>query len=210
MQPRSRFLLSAAAALLCIGGSSSLKLPSYIPACARNDPQLNACMKKNAQIALPGIVKGDRKYRVPPLEPFFISQMVLDQEGQGGGPGFSLVLSDASLSGLSKASIEDIRADLDKYILELELFFPHLELQTKYKLSGRFQSFPINGEGPGNITMTNVKVNCKFDFKQEKRKDGLTYLIPNTPTLTFDIGGRLHLQLDNLIKGDKNLGWEDP
>ncbi|KAJ8865918.1 hypothetical protein PR048_033441 [Dryococelus australis] len=248
---------------------ASVILPaSYISACAHNDPDLPACVKKNALAAIPEIMKGDRKYHVPPLDPFFISEMKVEQQSRPGSSGYSFALTNATITGLSKVVVQDIRGDFDAKKLELVLTFPHLELMTTYKLSGNFRGLPITGDGPGNITLsteaflarddaprcgllefyffrkshvdkdpapkeigdievrdiicwktfpvhegkadntaviTDLNVDCYFDF-DEKKDNGLTYLIPNDPKIKFDIGGRMYLQLDNLLNGDKAIG----
>nr|CAD7571773.1 unnamed protein product [Timema californicum] len=55
--------------------SDTQNVASYIIPCARDDPQLNACALKNARKALPHFINGDKKYNVPPLEPFKIPEL---------------------------------------------------------------------------------------------------------------------------------------
>nr|CAD7266812.1 unnamed protein product [Timema shepardi] len=61
--------------------SDTQNVASYIIPCARDDPQLNACALKNARKALPHFINGDKKYNVPPLEPFKIPELRVNPDG---------------------------------------------------------------------------------------------------------------------------------
>nr|CAD7445388.1 unnamed protein product [Timema bartmani] len=52
---------------------------------------------------------GDRKYRIPPLEPLVISELRVDQDSGSRAIGFSFVAKNASLRGMSGVEVNHIR-----------------------------------------------------------------------------------------------------
>ncbi|XP_069689882.1 protein takeout-like [Periplaneta americana] len=186
-----------------LGDGRSLKLPPYMVPCSRNDPGINDCALKHGKDAISRLVQGDKKYRIPVLEPLVIQSVRVD--GGQELAGSFITLDDMSISGLSRANLENIKIDLEKNQIDWELSVPRIEIQCKYTVKGRVLILPIEGNGNGNITLTNVSLLYSFDFKQEKNSAGQEFLRIQGSRLNFDTS-RAYIRLDNLFNGDKFLG----
>ncbi|KAJ4448243.1 hypothetical protein ANN_10257 [Periplaneta americana] len=191
--------------LLLPGLSQGLKLPSYIKACSQHDPNINACAKKHGIEAIPHFLNGDPKYKVPSLLPLRVDKLSVTHEKSNLGLS-SLVVTDAVISGIENVQLEDIRIDLSKRHIEIDLFFPSIDIDMKYNIEGKALILPITGSGPGNMSLKNVTTGVDFDFKLVwNNATGLDHAIPQHPVFKFD-AGRIFVHLENLFNGDKFLG----
>ncbi|KDR22097.1 hypothetical protein L798_02060 [Zootermopsis nevadensis] len=92
--------------LACASGVlTSLPLPSYVKPCAKSDAKFSECAKKHAQDVLshPALVRGDAKYKVPPLNPLKITKLVAEENGM------TITLTDLNIYGLLGATVNNIR-----------------------------------------------------------------------------------------------------
>nr|CAD7464831.1 unnamed protein product [Timema tahoe] len=69
---------------------------------------------------------GDRKYRIPPLEPLVISELRVDQDSGSRAIGFSFVAKNASLRGMSGVEVNHIRVIRACYNCTCDMFSPTL------------------------------------------------------------------------------------
>nr|CAD7421574.1 unnamed protein product [Timema poppensis] len=99
---------------------------------------------------------GDRKYRIPLLEPLVISELRVDQDSGSRAIGFGFVAKNASLRGMSGVEVNHIRIDFSENICEYHLSFPRLEIDTEYKVEGKILLLPITGSGNANITISKL------------------------------------------------------
>lgn len=185
-------------------GADSLKLPHYIKPCSRNDPDLNACAKQHAIQAIPQFINGDPKYKVPPLDPILIEELSVAQGSSNFGLFF--LARNATLWGLKDVQVKDVRIDLQKHRIEYDLFFPVLDVQFRYNVSGKVLILPIRGDGQGNIVLKDSSVNVGYDYDRvRKESNGKEYVLPKDLKLSIDAKG-MTIHLDNLFNGDKFLG----
>ncbi|KAG8267428.1 hypothetical protein J6590_052050 [Homalodisca vitripennis] len=183
---------------------SALKLPTYIKACSRNDPQLNECVVKQGIAAIPNFIHGDTKYRVPNLDPLDIEELSVRQGTRQ--VGLNLVIRQCKLHGLSNAVFTKARMDMKKRHVEWDFINTKgLQILGTYNISGQVLILPIIGSGDANITITGLTITYKYDFDLVKKNDGKEYMNLTTSELLFDIG-HAYFHLDNLFNGDKLLG----
>ncbi|XP_046668942.1 protein takeout-like [Homalodisca vitripennis] len=183
---------------------SALKLPTYIKACSRNDPQLNECVVKQGIAAIPNFIHGDTKYRVPNLDPLDIEELSVRQGTRQ--VGLNLVIRQCKLHGLSNAVFTKARMDMKKRHVEWDFINTKgLQILGTYNISGQVLILPIIGSGDANITITGLTITYKYDFDLVKKNDGKEYMNLTTSELLFDIG-YAYFHLDNLFNGDKLLG----
>ncbi|XP_046988515.1 protein takeout-like [Schistocerca americana] len=206
MSPRQRTsALTALAAAALVGAFvpavlASHKLPPYIKPCSQNDIHLDECALRSARAALPGIIKGDRKFGVQPLDPLRLTEVLLEQ-----GRGLSLALRDVDVIGLHATDINSVRLDLPKDTVIVNLTVPHIEILGKYVVKGKIMVLPITGKGNANITLDDVRVSYTFQHDLVRKADGKQYIRGKNNSLTLTAGwGSAHL--DNLFNGDKRLG----
>lgn len=97
-------------------------------------------------------ITGDRKYRIPNLNPLTLYNFQVDSGSRA--VGIKLVFKEAFISGLAEAEIKATRFDLDKKHVEFDLLFRKFYITGDYDISGRVLVLPIQGKGPANITLS--------------------------------------------------------
>ncbi|XP_069688436.1 protein takeout-like [Periplaneta americana] len=193
--------------LLILGscvGAHALKMPSYMKACSRNDPNINECAKKSAIESIPHFINGDPKYRIPPLDPIILDELSVKKGSNNFGMEF--IATKAELTGLKDVTVNAIRIDPKSLHTEYAFSFKILNITSRYNISGRVLLLPITGDGIAKINLNDVSAVYSFDVLKKlnphiKKEVGL----PANTTFTFDVKG-MKIHLDNLFNGDKFLG----
>lgn len=183
---------------LAVFSSGSLKLPTYIKQCSIKDPDFNKCALKNAREALPTLVKGDRKYNIPVLDPLLIKE-ISAVDGN-----LDLAGSDINIVGIKDAVLENINFDFDKKIIIADVLVPDTYFAGKYKLNGKLLNLPISGNGPFNATFTDLRVKYRTGYDLTKLEDGNVYIVPKDYKVDFE-PKNVVAYLDNLFNGNKVL-----
>ncbi|KAJ8922054.1 hypothetical protein NQ315_008695 [Exocentrus adspersus] len=174
---------------------------SYVKECKRSDPKFDECVKQHAIEAIPSILKGDKEYNYPKLDPLNITEITLNT-----GTQLSIKLKDIVLSGLNGIKIEDIRIDLKKQTFYMKSSFASLSIDGIYTVDGQILVVPVKGTGPFHLTCENMVVDYSFDYKLMKGPDGKDYVDPDlAPKLTYTVQ-KINVQLENLFNGNKELG----
>ncbi|XP_067014031.2 protein takeout [Anabrus simplex] len=184
---------------------ASLPLPSFIKACHRSDPNFKACALKSARETLPNVFDGVPKYRVPKLDPLIIDRLQVDE---GHGPvGLAFTATNCTIYGIRNVRLDNVDIDLPKRHVFYDFYIPRVEIMCKYNASGRILLLPIRGEGPTNLTLTDLYMTYNYDFYTKKKADNKDYFYLNEDTtkLTYNTS-RLYIRLENLFNGDKLLG----
>ncbi|XP_076275452.1 circadian clock-controlled protein daywake-like [Rhynchophorus ferrugineus] len=197
---RSIYGLLLVVCLLGINGekSKSKSLPSYIKACSRS-ADLSACALKHGTESIQHILKGDSNFKSPSLTPWFLERV----EAKTGG--LELTLTNASVHGLEKTVLKNIKIDVDKKHVDLEVFMKTLRVDSLYKVNGQILVLPIKGEGPSEFIFNDCTFDYSFDYELTQKKDGKTYMANIKPKTSFKIENG-HFQIDNLFDGNKALG----
>ncbi|KAL3270457.1 hypothetical protein HHI36_021004 [Cryptolaemus montrouzieri] len=176
-----------------------LHLPSYIKSCRVRSPDFVKCAIKSAAEALPHIVKGDKTYGIPPLDPLILPAILVSNVG-----GLNLNLTNVKISGFSNFKLIGGSVDLDKQKILLTSSCPLVDLFFNYSMSGKIVSFPVEGNGKGEIKIERAIYKYGFDFKLEDvggkkfLRFGKEEFILEPENMTFN--------LENLFNGDKTLG----
>ncbi|XP_047108046.1 protein takeout-like [Schistocerca piceifrons] len=196
-------LLLLALVITVVAPASALQLPEYIKACSRNDPDLNACAYKNALEAIPNLIKGDRQYNVPPLNPLKVTEIKVS--GGEGSVGLDITFSDVSFHGFTEAVVKETNFDLANNKAEIKASVPVGQLLGKYEVDGKVLLLPIKGSGEANITLTDLDVDITVQWELETKDDGKEYIKPVDSDIKYEMS-RAYMYLDNLFDGDKLLG----
>ncbi|XP_017773961.1 PREDICTED: protein takeout-like [Nicrophorus vespilloides] len=185
--------------LAIITTCQAMKFPSYITRCSRTDPKLNECAAEHANLALPDILKGDKKNGLPSLMPLEIPEIHLMVTES-----LKIYLKNVKLFGLENAVIKKMDLDFDNKKCKITAFIDFLNLMADYEVDGHLLILPIVGQGPANITLVGGSFNYDFDYSLAMRR--------NRDFLKFDkfnleyTSERMYIRLDNLFNGDKMLG----
>ncbi|XP_069681806.1 protein takeout-like isoform X1 [Periplaneta americana] len=190
------------AVTLCLAHGKIIQLPSYFKVCARSDPNFNECALKNGREIIPHLVKGEKTFNLPPLDPFEVKVMNLS-EGQGEGQ-LNLTMRDVKLHGLRHAYLQNYSTDFDKGHKSMLLTVPQLKVLATYNASGHILLVPIRGTGNINITLVDTKCMVRYHFMKQKI-NGVDQGQIIATTVHLD-PKRMYIHLDNLFNGDKGLG----
>lgn len=103
---------------------------------------------------------------------------------------------------LFESSGFDADPNTSKY--EVYATVPKVSITGKYKVDGRVLVLPIRGEGDANLVFDNCVLVVKLKPKVIT-KNGKQYIQTERFNLDFDTS-RLHINLENLFNGNKELG----
>ncbi|XP_049774148.1 uncharacterized protein LOC126161990 [Schistocerca cancellata] len=155
------FLLAAAATAASAAprGPERLitKLPSWFKTCSRNDPNLNECIRQMIMETVRKSKDGIPELGAPATEPFLVREMLLEYQ-QGDVEG-KVLIKNSLAHGLSDVIVKDVRMNLNdggKFRFEADVIFKRLLLEGEYKGQGKIITFPIDGKGVFNNSMTDV------------------------------------------------------
>ncbi|PSN34100.1 hypothetical protein C0J52_12949 [Blattella germanica] len=141
---------------------------------------------------------GDRKKKVPSLDPLHIVNIELDERG------FILNLNDITVAGFKDSDIHDLKYDFENQIFSMYLTVPRLEMTGKYNVKGKLLLIPISGNGDVNATLVNTKMWVDVKF-QIKTFDGKSYIVKDEPAVRTE-PKRAYIRFENLFNGNKVLG----
>ncbi|CAH0553019.1 unnamed protein product [Brassicogethes aeneus] len=177
---------------------SSLHIPSFIKACSKSDPNFNDCALEQTKAAYPSISKGDKQFKAPPLNPFFMPLIEVDT-----GPNLALKMKELTVKGLDNAEFTDVKFDLEKNKAHLKLS-TDLNFDGSYDINGQILVLPITGSGHCNITFSHADFEYVFEWDVID-KDGKKYANVKDAHLDLKLK-RAYFLLENLFNGDKLLG----
>ncbi|CAH1961065.1 unnamed protein product [Acanthoscelides obtectus] len=174
--------------------------PSYIKACKVNSPDFDECALQNGRGALPYIVKGDRKYNIPKLNPLKLPVVNVDA-----GKDLNIKLTNIAAKGLEKVELDRVKIDTVKREVYLDMHMPRVELIGQYDINGKILILPIQGKGPCNITGVEPKFQYHFKYVLDKVNDEEYMKLTDDDNLDFQLK-RAYFNLENLFDGNKQLG----
>ncbi|KAJ3617220.1 hypothetical protein MTP99_007462 [Tenebrio molitor] len=183
---------------LCFGA----KLPTTFKKCDKKQSDFDQCLSTAVKDALSQLNVGKKEVGLPSFEPLEIPSLVI---GAGTGPvGFAQNYKNVKLSGFGKPDSLKAKMDFEKKTLELDVDYPEIIMNFEYQISGKILVLPIQGEGPGRITLIKPRILLTLYLEEYEKKNKKYYKVVKN-TLLIEPQG-LHYKLDNLFNGDKALG----
>ncbi|XP_049820575.1 protein takeout-like [Aethina tumida] len=184
--------------LLFVVGVYGLPPPSYLKPCSIKN-NFDKCAFVNGQAAIPFLLKGDKKYGIPVIEPFTLSLLEISP-----GDNLKIVFRNLTGIGLDKAKLRAVKYDANKNHMKILTDLPSLKILGDYDAKGRILVLPIEGKGPFEIEAIDGKYTYSFDIIPHEKKGEIYGSIENGD-LDFDIKN-VKLNFENLFNGDKTLG----
>ncbi|RZF36647.1 hypothetical protein LSTR_LSTR012326 [Laodelphax striatellus] len=189
--------------LALIAATVSLKLPSYITSCKRNDPKLDQCIVEHGQAVLERFSQGEPKYGIPRMDPMDITELKVTQGSAQ--VGLELTLKNIKMYGMKHAKFLSSKTNLAKRNAVWKFAHERVEMIGDYSVNGKILVLPIRGEGKCNITITDVKVDFEMNWNLIKKDNGKEYINFTNTDLKLS-NGRAYFKLENLFGGDRTLG----
>ncbi|GJQ88016.1 hypothetical protein Trydic_g12940 [Trypoxylus dichotomus] len=182
---------------------SARKLPSYVNVCKRTDPGISRCWQQTVQELQPYLIKGIPEFDIPPIEPFVVEQIRLDQ-GNSPTVNFIANLTDLKFYGGGNYKVAYANANLlETKTVNLGLTFPKLNAIGEYKAKGRVLLFQFEGDGMFKGEFSDVKMNGTWYFKITKKK-GAEYFVIDREAIDV-VTGKIYIRLENLFNGAPDL-----
>ncbi|VVC25552.1 Hypothetical protein CINCED_3A006228 [Cinara cedri] len=203
-------LLTTLYCLCCVfetarSSSTAVKLPKGFEKCKKNDPDVNLCLQRTLQAAIPHLAKGVPNLGLIPIDPLIISHLDINQGSTNGPVAIKLNFRDLHIHNIKSLKITSMKSNIDNYTFNLKGDFDEsFVLEGMYNIQGKIIILPINGDGKSNLTLAGLKVSIDINGKPVTRKNE-EYMELETLDLKFSTS-RLYIQLDNLFNGDKALG----
>lgn len=194
--------------LACVAAAAhAAKLPSYLtPRCSRSlpTPALSACCEKLANQGVSSLAYGDKKLRIPSMRPLIVPHMSLSQGTQQ--IGLNLTWEPAEIWGLEDSRLYNMTMDWQNKKAVFDVVIPRFTLAGHYKSSGRVLLLPVNGEGPSNMTVYNLRVHYSYDWPIKKNPDGKEYVTITNSAISISGADGMKLDFQGMFNGDPLLG----
>ncbi|KAL3270456.1 hypothetical protein HHI36_021003 [Cryptolaemus montrouzieri] len=182
-----------------IGFGYGLRLPSYIKNCIVSDVNFKECALKSGNDAIPILIKGDKTYNIPPLDPLILPAVSLTGIG-----GLQLNATNLVITGFRDTELIDVGASTEKQNMFIKLAIPLMDMDFKYSVDGNIAALPIEGNGQGKIQIHKGIFSYGLDYKiGEKRGKRFMQVIKDD--IKIEPKG-VNFNFDNLFGGDKILG----
>ncbi|XP_044749306.1 protein takeout-like [Coccinella septempunctata] len=186
--------------MVCCISIDSLHLPQYIKTCKVRNADFKKCAIKNGNDIIKTIIKGDRKYNIPPANPlrFPLATVVSDS--------VNLNSTNISIHGLMDIDITDVDVNLSNNTILFEAHIPMLTIEFRYRISGKISAFTIQGEGPGTVKIYDGFYRTGFGFNVTDR-NGKRYMNLGNESFHFD-AKNMTFKFGNLFNGDEKLEYQ--
>ncbi|KAL3279160.1 hypothetical protein HHI36_016674 [Cryptolaemus montrouzieri] len=176
-------------------------LPKYFPRCRRSDPKINDCLLKATDQVRPYLIKGVPELNVPPIEPFIIPEVTLEQGSNI--LNFKAKLNDIVVRGLSKYKFSQFDFDVPKLHFHCKAAIDELKLEGKYEVKGALLGAPIHGKGIFRAEIGNSNITV-FQAIRIIKKRGIDFTQVIFTNSTIDVG-KPKAQLDGLFDNNEAL-----
>ncbi|XP_021924751.1 protein takeout-like [Zootermopsis nevadensis] len=140
---------------------ASVEWPDIFEPCPRNSPDFEGCATRNIQRALVKFSAGVPALGVPPLDPLFAPEVLLNYK-RGDAVG-NMVVKNTNFYGLKDIEILDFRANLSdssNLVFDIDYRLPTALAEGEYKAQGKIVGFTFGGKGVYNISMSDVTATC--------------------------------------------------
>ncbi|KAF6210739.1 hypothetical protein GE061_013849 [Apolygus lucorum] len=194
------FVLLSCLAVGSQAASTDLPLPSYMKLCKKAN--FDSCVLANSAAAIKGVWNGDKKYKIPKVDPYKILKVEIT-DSNNKNIALNLTFTDLFIYGLKNTRMVGSKTDFDKMHLEWDFEMTRLEFKGKQKTSGKFLLLPVQGEGPCNFELDNLKAKYTIDWDMETRK-GKQWMKFKNGNFKTELGG-LAVKFQGLFNGDKAL-----
>ncbi|XP_067014109.2 circadian clock-controlled protein daywake [Anabrus simplex] len=176
--------------------SSEETCASFIKLCKKGDQK---CALENAIEALPHLINGSKKYKIPPLNPLVIQKIEVEQGG------LKMKMENVKLFFTDNLKLTNVIFDVDQKHFAYAHEIPICRVLSDYEFGGKILVLPINGKGKSNITIENLVLDFTADIATEKTADGKDYIKLLNAKIEARSLSRAHFDFTNLFNGDKTL-----
>ncbi|KAJ3617950.1 hypothetical protein MTP99_005991 [Tenebrio molitor] len=177
------------------------KLPSTFKKCNRKQSDFNDCFFKAVEHAIKQLNVPMKEIGLPNLDPLYVPQMSVGAGNSAAA--FEQNYNNITLTGFTKNECTKIEINFDAKTMHVECGTPEILMAFDYEFKGRILVLPINGKGPGSVTIINSKNSLTFKFEEYVKK-GQKYMKVVESKFKWT-PEKLVVKLENLFGDDKAL-----
>ncbi|KAJ3633804.1 hypothetical protein MTP99_010729 [Tenebrio molitor] len=148
-------------------------LPAYYPRCYRDDPNINQCLLKATEQVKPFLQKGVPELNLPPISPFHIPEINLQQGTNV--LSYKDTLTNVVITGLDNYKFRQFDFDVKNLFFNSSVEMGFLNIKSNYSIKGKLLTVPIEGVGTLNTNITNSNGTLTTQAKLVTRK-GISYM----------------------------------
>ncbi|XP_022911522.2 circadian clock-controlled protein daywake-like [Onthophagus taurus] len=178
------------------------QLPPYLKICKRFDPEISKCWKNTFEELLPYLAKGIPEFKIPPLNPFNIDTLQLNQ-GNSENIHFTAHLSNVTFSEANDFNVVSADVNYTTMVIKLTLFFPHLIMNGDYTAKGRVLLFQFDSKGRVEGDFKGMLINGTYMLETVK-KGGQEYLHIKESTHNVDIKN-IYIYMHDLFRNNPEI-----
>ncbi|KAG4080290.1 hypothetical protein HA402_010782 [Bradysia odoriphaga] len=174
--------------------------PYYLSRCARDDPEINTCIKNTANRLAKFLRQG-----VPELEIYEVEPVLIDEIGisLGSGPdGYRASFRNIEAYGVSNLTVSNVKSDIETHQYQLTFEIPKISVKAQYRSSGVL--ILVRASGAGDYWGEYQGVRAKAYFKAIPELDevsGLTFLTVDKVKIDFSVKD-ITMGVDNVANGN--------
>ncbi|GJQ86330.1 hypothetical protein Trydic_g9026 [Trypoxylus dichotomus] len=187
----------------------SLELPTYIRQCSLSDPELNKCSLESAINAVPHLIKGDKDYGIPAVQPLTLAK------GKFGGDELTIDVLKVTGDAFKDVKVHDVQFDYEAKQMGFDATIDKFTLSGRYSITnGVIGEYRTHGNGDFNITLVGNTLNFQTEINMyQKGKESYVRITDSNLRLDTETA---HFFFENLqARGDPidmneyiNENWE--
>ncbi|XP_077295862.1 uncharacterized protein LOC143918065 [Arctopsyche grandis] len=183
------FILLFATAICAV--VQGVVIPEKLKICGRNE--LNKCLRSSISLSLKNMADGIPELNIPSLDPYELSDTVLDYKQDKFVAKFAT--KNIKAHGLSSSKIHSARINFvdDQMLLEIDVTNPRIFVEGSYRGDVGFEPTLYTTENAFNNTMTDLKWTWKIEGKVENIK-GENYVRITKFDMSPKVGNMVFLQ----------------
>ncbi|XP_041975448.1 putative beta-carotene-binding protein [Aricia agestis] len=175
--------------LFCVFCSTfgAVDIRKYLKVCDRNSPDVSDCLVDAVAEGIQTMSNGIPELGVPGVDPYHQKELRVDYSRNQIQA--TITMKQIIVAGLKASTVKDARlkADDDKFHLEVDMFTPRVRVTGRYRGEGGYNAIFVNTTGDFSVNMTDLTYTWKLDGKPEVI-DGKTYVRINSFYMHPDLG----------------------
>jgi len=180
--------------------SVAAEQPYYLSRCARNDPEINTCLKNSANRLAKFLRQGIVELGIDEVEPVLIDEIGI---ALGSGPdGYRASFRNIEAFGVSNLTVSNVKSDIETHQYQMTFEIPRINVKAQYRSSGVL--ILVRASGAGDYWGEYQGVRAKVYFKAIPELDeesGLTFLTVDKVKMDFSVKD-IRMGVDNVANGN--------
>ncbi|GLV32226.1 uncharacterized protein CBL_11817 [Carabus blaptoides fortunei] len=165
----------------------------FLQRCDKNDPNIDDCMLRSANLALPHLLKGNPKLGLPSFLPWKFLKYVY-----GSNDTVSITVEKGIIHGLEETNITNIKWNMDQRHINVQMFMPKIYGISDYIADGYFMDHKFSGKGVMFQILDEFQAQLDVDY--EVNENGYATVTNVGYDMNFE---KLTIYLQGLYNGEE-------